>query len=162
VLNDAILRAALDLSKRDRTRRKVIFVISDGRDLGSRASYRDVLKVLETHGIQVKAVVVDTGALPGYRQLEKLHHLPGQGYSNILPKYVSATGGGNVFSELSRNAMEQAYAQVTSEVRNQYTLAYIPQQATSGSAYRNIEVLVDKKGLNIYTKAGYYAIPTAH
>ncbi len=161
VLNDAILRAALDLSKRDRTRRKVIFVISDGRDLGSRASYRDVLKVLETHGIQVKAVVVDTGALPGYRQLEKLHHIPGQGYSNILPKYVSATGGGSVFSELSRNAMEEAYAQVTSEARNQYTLAYVP-QAIAGPAYRSIEVQVDKKGLNIYTKAGYYAIPSAH
>ncbi len=42
VLNDAILRAALDLSKRDRTRRKVIFVISDGRELGSGASYNQV------------------------------------------------------------------------------------------------------------------------
>jgi hypothetical protein len=40
-------------------------------------------------------------------------------------------------------------------------LAYIP-KATAGSAYREIEVLVDKKGLNIYTKAGYYAVPTAH
>src|ERR1700730_13939202 len=70
VLNDAILRAALDLSKRDRTRRKVIFVISDGRDLGSKASYRDVLKVLETHDIQVKAVVVDSGALPLYKQVD--------------------------------------------------------------------------------------------
>ena len=35
VLNDAILRAALDLSKREKTRRKVIFVISDGREMGS-------------------------------------------------------------------------------------------------------------------------------
>jgi VWFA-related protein len=160
VLNDAILRAALDLSRRDRTRRKVIFVISDGRDLGSKASYRDVLKVLETHGIQVKAVVVDSGALPLYRQVDRLHLL-GQGYSNILPRYVSATGGGEVFSELSRNAMEEAYAQITSEARNQYTLAYIP-KATAGPAFRSIEVLVDKKGLNIYTKAGYYPVPSAH
>ena len=160
VLNDAILRAALDLSKRDRTRRKVIFVISDGRDLGSKASYRDVLKVLETHGIQVKAVVVDSGALPVYRELDKLH-LRGQGYSNILPRYVSATGGGEVFSELSRNAMEEAYAQITSEARNQYTLAYIP-KAAAGPAFRSIEVQVDKKGLNIYTKAGYYPVPSAH
>ena len=160
VLNDAILRAALDLSKRERTRRKVIFVISDGRELGSKASYRDVLHVLETQGIQVKAVVVDSGALPLYRQVDKLH-MPRQGYSNILPKYCSATGGGQVFSELSRNAMEEAYAQITSEARNQYTLAYIP-KATAGPAYRSIEVQVDKKGLNIYTKAGYYPIPSAH
>ena len=61
VLNDAILRAALDLSKRDRARRKVIMIISDGRERGSQASYRDVLRVLETHGIQVKAVVLTRG-----------------------------------------------------------------------------------------------------
>src|ERR1700690_3975748 len=41
VLNDAILLAARDLSKRDRTRRKIIFIISDGRELGSTASYKD-------------------------------------------------------------------------------------------------------------------------
>jgi len=32
VMNDAILQAARDLSKRDRTRRKIIFIISDGRE----------------------------------------------------------------------------------------------------------------------------------
>ncbi len=162
VLNDAILRAALDLSKRERTRRKVIFVISDGQELGSKASYRDVLRVLQTHDIQIKAVVVDSGALPGYRQIDRLHHIPKQGYSEILPKYVGATGGGQIFTELSRNAMEEAYAQITSEARNQYTLAYIPKATTGPASYRSIEVLVDKKGLNIYTKQGYFPVPSAH
>jgi VWFA-related protein len=162
VLNDAILRAALDLSRRERTRRKLIFVISDGRELGSRAGYKEVLRVLETQGIQVKAVVVDSGALPGYRQIERIHHLPGQGYSDILPKYVSATGGGQILSELSRNAMEVAYAQLTSEARNQYTLAYVPKAVSGPAAYRSIEVLIDKKDVDIYTKHGYYATPSAH
>ena len=161
VLNDAILRAAIDLSRRERTRRKVIFVISDGQELGSRASYRDVLRVLQTHDIQVKAVVVDTGALPGYKQVEKLHHIPKQGFSEILPRYVNATGGGQIFTELSRNAMEEAYGQITSEARNQYTLAYSPKATTGPTSYRSIEVLVDKKGLNIYAKPGYYPVPTA-
>lgn len=158
VLNDAILRAALDLSKRERTRRKVIFVISDGRERGSQASYSDVLKLLETHDIQVKAVVVDSGAIPIIRQVEKIR-IKGQGYSNILPKYVSATGGGDVFSELSRNAMEDAYAQITSEVRNQYTLGY-PTKAGASTAYRSIEVVVDKK-VKVTAKDGYYPAPTA-
>ncbi len=163
VLNDAILRAALDLSKRDRTRRKVIFVISDGRERGSLASYSDVLHVLQTQGIQVKAVVLDMGALPVYKQVEKLPHVFNQGYSNILPKYTNATGGGNVFTELSRNSIEQAYAQITSEARNQYTLGYVPKAIASSSAYRDIEVRVLGHGsnLNIYTKAGYYPIPSA-
>src|SRR5438270_10038990 len=158
VLNDAILRAALDLSKRDRTRRKVIFVISNGRERGSQSSYKQVLKVLETHGIQVKAVVLDQGALPVYKQVEKIHHVFNQGYANILPKYTNATGGGVPFSELSRNSIEEAYAQITSEARNQYTLGYAPKAVTGSSAYRSIEVQVDKSGLNIYTKAGYYPV----
>jgi VWFA-related protein len=162
VLNDAILRAALDLSRRDRTRRKVILVISDGRELGSRASYRDVLQVLETQGIQVKAVVVDSGALPVYKQVEKIHHVFAQGYSNILPKYTNATGGGTPFSELSRNAIEDAYGLVTSEARNQYTLGYVPQAIGGSSAYRSLEVLVRRKGLNVYSKQGYYPMPSIH
>jgi VWFA-related protein len=161
VLNDAILRAALDLSKRDRTRRKVIFVISDGRELGSQASYSDVLKMLQTRDIQVKAVVVDSGALPVFREIGKIH-LKGQGYNNLIPKYASATGGGGVMPELSRNAIEQAYAQITSEARNQYTLGYVPKATTGGSAYRSVDVVVYRKGLKVSAKDGYYPIPSAH
>jgi len=159
VLNDAILRAALDLGKRDRTRRKVIFVISDGRELGSQASYSDVLKLLETRDIQVKGVVVDSGALPVFKQIGKIH-LKGQGYFDLLPKYASATGGGQIMPELSRNAIEEAYAQITSEARNQYTLGYVPKAVTGGSAYRSVDVVVYRKGLKVAAKDGYYPIPS--
>jgi VWFA-related protein len=156
VLNDAILRAALDLSKRDKTRRKVIFVISDGREMGSNASYSDVLKLLLAQGIQVRAVAVENSALPIYNKLERLH-LPREGYGNILPKYTSATGGGDVYDRLSRNAIEDAYAQITSEARNQYTLGYTT-RATASSAKREIEVKVARSGLKIYAKDGYYPL----
>ncbi len=56
--------------------------------------------------------------------------------------------------------MEEAYAQITSEARNQYTLAYTP-KATAGPAYRNIEVQVDRAGLKVFAKDGYYPIPSA-
>lgn len=159
VLNDAILRAALDLSRRDRSRRKVILVISDGRERGSQVAYRQVLKVLQTHGIQVKAVVLDMGALPGYKQVERIHHLLWQGYSDILPKYTSATGGGGILTELTRNSIEEAYNEITSEARNQYTLGYSPKAVKGGSPYRSIEVLIDRKNLKIYAKDGYYPMP---
>lgn len=157
VLNDAILRAALDLRKRDRTRRKIIFVISDGREYGSEASYRDVLKVLLSNEIQVKAVALDSGALPVYDKLERLR-LPKQGYDDILPKYVSATGGLPVYKELSQSAIEDSYAQAMGEARSQYTLGYtpIPPKTPTAKAYHDIEVLVNRPGLKIYTKAGYY------
>jgi len=161
VLNDAILRAAVDLSKRDRARRKVIFVISDGRELGSRASYTGVLHLLQSRDIQVRAVVVDSGALPVFRQIEKFH-LPDQGRTNNLAKFVRATCGGDPLPELSRNAIEGAYAEITSEARNQYTLGYSPKPVTGNSPYRSVEVLVHKKGLKVSAKDGYYSMPSSH
>jgi VWFA-related protein len=162
VLNDAVLRAALDLRKRDRLRRKVIFVISDGREYGSQASYRDVLRVLLTNEIQVKAVAVDGSALPIYDKIERLH-LPKEGYSDLLPKYVSATGGSPVYHELSRSAIEDIYAQVMGDARNQYTLGYYPARpkTPTAAAYHSIEVLVHRPGLKIYARDGYYPVPQA-
>jgi VWFA-related protein len=159
VLNDAILQAALDLRKCDRTRRKIIFVISDGRESGSKASYSKVKKVLLSNEIQVQAVSVGNAALPVYGKLATLH-APGQGYGNILTKYASATGGAE-YRELSRNAIEDAYARAMSEPRNQYTLGYTPTrpQTPTTAAYRSIEVVVNRPGLRVFAKDGYYPTP---
>ncbi len=158
VLNDAILQAALDLALRDRTRRKVLFVISNGRELGSDASYREVLRVLQTHNITVYAVGVAEAAIPGYRELQRIR-IPGQGYGDILPRYAAATGG-QVFSEFNKSAIETAYNQVTQEARNQYTIGYVT-KATASSQYRNIEVRVHRPGLAVTAKYGYYPLPPA-
>jgi VWFA-related protein len=160
VLNDAILRAGLDLGKRDHSRRKVIFVISDGQELGSQASYKDVLRVLQSRNIEVKAVVVDMGALPGFRQLERLPRLKSQGYSDILPRYSHATGGGDVLKELTRNAIEEAYGEIASDARNQYTLGYLAKPISGSSLYRSIDVHVDRKGLKVIAKDGFYLTPS--
>lgn len=160
VLNDAILQAAVDLSRRPPDRRKVIFVISDGREMGSKASYKGVLHLLQSRNIQVRAVLIDSGALPVFKQLERFH-LPDQGRDNLLTRYVKATCGAEPLAELSRNAIENAYAEITSEARNQYTLGYNAQATTGNSAYRSIEVLVDKRGLKVAAKDGYFAVPTA-
>lgn len=161
VMNDAILLAARDLSKRDRARRKIIFVISDGREQGSTASYKDTLKVLLTQNITVYGVGLEGSAIPIYDKLQRIH-LPKtgalMGYSDILPKYVNATGGGTVFNELSQANIERAYANAIGEARNQYTLGYSPKATIGG--YRDIDVQVRRAGVKVYAKAGYYPLPT--
>jgi VWFA-related protein len=159
VMNDAILMAARDLAKRDRTRRKIIFVISDGREQGSTASYKDTLKVLQTQQITVYAVGLEGAAAPGYGTLQRLH-LPkttgALGYGDILPKYVSATGGGTVYNELTEAEIERAYSTAMGESRNQYTLGY----STKGiGGYRSIEVRVKRPDVKVYARDGYYPLP---
>jgi VWFA-related protein len=156
VLNDAILAAAADLSRRDRGRRKMIFVISDGREQGSTASYDDVLKVLLSNEISVYAIGVDAAAIPGYDKIAQVR-LPRMGYGNILPKYVSATGG-EVFAEFTRPAIESAYSRLAVQARNQYTIGYNTSNVLA-SNYRNIEVLVRRPGLVVSAKDGYYPLP---
>lgn len=156
VLNDAILMAAQDLARQSRQSRKIIFVISSGREYGSRASYEQVLKVLLTNNVAVYAIGVDSAAMPVYRELGKLH-IPTQGYTDILPKYANATGG-DVLNEVSRESIEGAYQQITLQARNQYTIGYNTTQSPS-SKYRDIEVRVRRPGLAVTAKHGYYPLP---
>jgi VWFA-related protein len=156
VLNDAILMAAQELAHRSPTSRKIIFIISDGQEYGSRASYAQVLKVLLTDGIAVYGIGVDTAAMPVYGKVAKAR-IPGFGYSDILPKYVNATGG-DVLNEFSRESIESAYGRITMEARNQYTLGYNTAQKPS-SNYRDIEVRVKRPGLEVTAKHGYYPLP---
>lgn len=160
VLNDAILQGALGLGKRPRDRRKIIFVISDGREYGSKARYRDVLRVLLSREIEVMAVGVEGAAVPLLRHLEQ-YHIPLQARSDILPKYVHATGGGQVYSELSAKVLEGMYAEAMMETRNQYTLGYTPTapKVPNRSPYREIEVVVHRSGLKVTAKDGYYPAP---
>jgi VWFA-related protein len=167
VLNDAILAAALDLGQRERSRRKIIFVVSDGREYRSTASYGDVLKVLLSNGILVYGIGVGGSAIPGYKTLEKLH-IPGQAYGNILPRYANATGG-EILSEYSKDAIESAYQRAIGDARNQYTLGYAT-AATPSSTYREIEVRVGRPGCKssdlrpcvlVFAKAGYYPLPVS-
>jgi VWFA-related protein len=156
VLNDAILEAATDLARRDRSRRKVLFVISDGRELGSFAEFEDVLKVLLSNEISVYAVGVDAAAIPVYRGAQRIR-FPGGGQGNILPRYASATGG-QVFAHLTTQAIESAYSRVTLESRNQYTLGYNTRPTVAGT-YRAIEVRVHRPNLRVYARDGYYPLP---
>lgn len=155
-LNDAIFRAAQDLGARSKTRRKIIFIVSDGQESGSSATYSEVLKVLLSNEIQVFAVGVDSAAIPGYGKASRVH-IPGFGYGNLLPKYVAATGG-DYFTEFTRDSIEQAYAQATEQARNQYTLGYQTRSTAAGN-YRSIEVRVKRPGLRVYAKDGYYPLP---
>ncbi len=159
VLNDAILRAATDLSQRGRGRRKIIYVISDGKNQGSTASYKEVVRYLLTNQIAVDGTLVGDSALPVYGFLDRFH-IPWQMADNLLPRYAGATGG-ILDAELSRNAIEASFARIAGQVRNQYTLGYYSHISVLDSRFRRIEVRVLLPNVNVVAKQGYYPTATA-
>jgi VWFA-related protein len=158
-LNDAILRAAKDLSTRPTGRRRVIYVISDGKEYGSKASQKEVIKYLQTNKIAVYATLVGDSARWGEGYLSRFH-IPFQMNDNVLTKYTLATGG-SLDAERNLNGIEKSYAHLAEEARNQYTLGYYSHQPAIDSRYRSIEVRVNRptKEVEVTAKPGYY--PTA-
>lgn len=157
VMNDALLAAAEALSRRNRGRRKLIIIISDGREYNSRNSYGDVLKVLLNDEIIVDAIALDAAAVPVLNKIEQIH-IPTQGYGDLLPKYANATGG-TVYRELSRTALERSYAQATADARNQYTIGYSPKTPNISGEYRQLDVRVHRPNLRVFAPDGYNSLP---
>jgi VWFA-related protein len=153
-LNDAILMAAKELSTRPKERRKLIYVISDGKEYGSKASLKEVIRYLQTNKIAVYATGVGDSARWGEGYVSHVH-LPFTMYDNILYKYTAATGG-DLDSERGVNGIEKSYAKIAEEARTQYTLGYLSHESIYDGKYRKIDVRVDRPGLEVIAKQGYY------
>jgi VWFA-related protein len=153
-LNDAILAAAKELSTRPKGRRRIVYVISDGKEYGSKATFREVVRYLETNKIAVYGTAVGDSARWGEGYISRLH-IPFTMYENILAKYTLATGG-TLDSEGSLNGIEKSYAKIAEEARTQYTLGYLSHQPVIDGKFRKIDVRVDRPGLEVIAKTGYY------
>ncbi len=154
-LNDAILAAAKELSTRPKDRRRIIFVISDGKEYGSRASWKEVVRYLQTNKIAVFGTLVGDTARWGGEWVDRIH-IPLTGvYDNILYRYTVATGG-DYYAEGNVNGIERSYAKIASEARDQYTLGYLSHESIYDDKFRNIEVRVDRPNVNVINKRGYY------
>jgi len=154
-LNDAILQAAKELSTRPKDRRRMIYVISDGKEYGSKATWKQVVKYLQTNKIAVYATLVGDSARWGEGWLDRFH-VPLTGvYDNILFRYTTATGG-DMYAEGSVNGIEKSYAKVAEEARTQYTLGYLSHESVYDDRYRTINVVLNRPNMVVTAKPGYY------
>ena len=100
-----------------------------------------------------------TSALWGEGYISRLH-IPCTMYDNRLASYVLATGG-TLDSENGLNGIEKSYAKIAEEARNQYTLGYLSHESIYDAKYRAIDVRVNRPGLDVIAKKGYYPTPQA-
>lgn len=154
-LNDAILYAAEQLASQPRGRRRIIYVVSDGKNVRSKASYKEVVTYLLTNNISVYGTEVGDSALWGIGYFDRMK-LPLLQPEDILPRYVVATGG-EVEHQLSENGIQNAFSHIMSSVRTAYTIIYISHQPTIGGKYHSIDVRIEGiPDLNVDAKGGYY------
>jgi VWFA-related protein len=153
-LNDAILAAAKEVARSDYHRQRIIYVISDGKEYGSKATQKEVLRFLQTNHIEVWATQVGDTAIKGLGFVDRMH-VPLTMKDDILPKYAAATGG-QYDSEFRPKGIENAFSQITAEIRGQYTIGYYTHESPFNESFRRTEVRVLRPSLTIIAPDGYY------
>lgn len=156
-LNDAIFMAAQSLAKRPDGRRRMIYVVSDGKEYGSKVKFKDNIRYLQTNKIAVYATVVGDSATPYIGFLDR-YHIPFTMRENILPQYALQTGG-EAISEFRQKGIEQSFAKIAEDVRVQYTAGYYSNEPLTDGKFRTLEVQILRPGLDVTAKKGYYPTP---
>jgi Ca-activated chloride channel family protein len=144
-LDDAVFGAAQLLHGRDRNRRRVILLVSDGANGGKKTNkmtYDGVVKTLQHDNIEVYSVAVASAFLE-------------RKFSRLVD--YAHDSGGEVYFAAKRETLEELYSRISEEARNQYTIAYVPRGTDRSADVHSVEVRVKREGLTIKTRDRYYA-----
>ena len=145
-LYDAIA-AALEHLKRGNRDKKVLIVISDGGDNASKKKLKQVLAMAR----QSDAIIYTLG-LFDQNDPDKNPH--------VLKQLAKETGG-EAFLPESLSQVVPICEQIARDIRNQYTIAYIPTNRKQDGTYRAIQVKAEaphRGRLFVRTRAGYTAL----
>jgi Ca-activated chloride channel homolog len=145
-LYDAIVASAVHLKNNTRIERKVLLVVTDGRDNASQETLQEATRRLqEQNGPTLYAI----GLLGD--ELQK----SGTGALQSL----ADSSGGVAFFPKSLDDVDGITRTVAHDIRSQYTIAYKSSNPNPNGGYRRIQVTVQAPGyrnLTARTRTGYY------
>jgi VWFA-related protein len=161
-LRDAIYSATAKLAKAplppppELQVRRVMVVISDGDDNLSDRSKSETLEVVERGEVAIYSISTSTDwlAVDNGEQPKKYMKTPGD---QVLEEFADLSGG-RVFFPYKVDDLEESFQDIGAELRSQYFVAYAPNNPEFDGRYRRIRVEVDRKGLTVRTRKGYYAV----
>jgi VWFA-related protein len=151
VLYDAIYLAAAE-KLRTEVGRKVIVVITDGVDEGSKLELKAALEAAQKADAVIYSVEYsDPSAYGGW----------GFGMGNTGDSALhnlSDPTGGRVYKVGRNNPLDAVFKELSDEMRSQYAIGYTPSNDVKDGSYRKLEVRMANKDLKAQARKGYYAI----
>lgn len=147
-LRDAISVGSQYVATSARRERKVLLVITDGKDNASVASLDQIRKQAQQREVTIYAI----GLLNPELQADSSAR-------NELDELTESTGGA-AYYPASLESIDAVALAIAHEIRNQYTIAFNRTDRLDGS-YRKLRVVVRGAGsLVVRARAGYWATPT--
>lgn len=146
-LFDAVYLTSRSLDRRQG--RKVLVLITDGGDTISKINYQGAARAAEEAEALVYSIIVVPIENSAGRETGGEHALI----------QLSEDTGGKYYYATSMSQLDDAFRQISDELRTQYLLAYYPAQRVSYSEFRRIQVQVKASGNETYhvrNRVGYY------
>jgi VWFA-related protein len=152
VLYDAIYLAASE-KLRTEVGRKVIVVITDGVDEGSRLTINQAVESAQKADAVIYSIdYYDPSAYGGYGIM-----LGGGGGEGYLRKMSDETGG-HVYKVDRKHPLNEVFKELQDEMRSQYAIGYTPTNDAKDGTYRKLEIKASNKDYKVQARKGYYAI----
>ena len=120
--------------------RKALIILTDAEDTGSKLRLQDAIEAAQRTDTVVHVLLI---AADG-------------GDQGVARKLTEETGGRMIVVRSEKN-LEQAFDQISEELRSQYTVGYVPTNKARDGAYRKIKVEMKNKDYSALTRRGYYA-----
>ena len=181
LLYDAVYLASDELMKKQEGR-KALIILSDGVDHGSKETLDYAIETAQRSNTVVYSILFKDdeayGNHGGYggprwggpgmggpmggggmgrgrgRYPEQEQRPDGK---KILER-ISKETGGRMFEVTKKEPVDQIYAQIEEDLRNQYSLGYTPDRAGAVAAgYHKIQLAAKQKDLVVQARDGYYA-----
>ena len=146
-LFDAVYLASRSLDRRQG--RKVMVLITDGGDTVSKMNYKEAVRAAEEAEALVYSIIVVPIESSAGRETGGEHALI----------QLSEDTGGKYYYATSMSQLDDAFRQISDELRTQYLLAYYPSQRLSNSQFRRIQVGITgptDTPYHVRHRAGYY------
>jgi len=152
ILYDAVYLAASDQLK-GQVGRKVLVLITDGEDQGSRYKIEQAIEAAQ----KADAIIY------GFYYVDRAFYAQngfgfGIGTSDSALRRLSEETGGHVFHIDRKTTLQDAFTQLQEEMRSQYALGYTPTNSNKDGSFRRIEIHPSNKDWKVQARKGYYAI----
>jgi VWFA-related protein len=143
LLFDAVVEASQDIMKKQQGR-KALIVLSDGGENGSDATLSDAVEAALRAETLIYTIFYSDGSYGNSR--------------NIMKSLANGSGGG-YFEVSKKQPIDQVYAIIEEDLRNQYSVGFVSDKPAEVSEFRKIQLAVDRPGLVVQSRDRYWAGP---
>jgi len=122
--------------------RKALVALTDADDNGSKITFQEAIRVAQRTDTVVHILLV---------------YDPRYGANEGVARKITDETGGRTIVVRSEKKLQEAFEEISEELRSQYVLGYYPTNSAHDGNYRKIKVDGTGKDMHILTRKGYYA-----